>query len=133
MEAGLGALVREYIGPLPLIPAEQILLDLERARMTAEDYSQGNARQHGSHTWRQTHRNIYQNCVRMNHAINNIDTAVQWHERGQTNASGRPLTPEDCLAQIRAEVNVVMSDDSESDQDPDQDSEEDSGQTLRRQ
>ena len=38
MVAGLGALVREYIGPLPLIPAEQILLDLERARMRAADH-----------------------------------------------------------------------------------------------
>ena len=38
MEAGLGALVREYIGPLPLIPAEQTLLDLERARMRAADH-----------------------------------------------------------------------------------------------
>ena len=39
MEAGLGALVKESLGPLPLIPAEQVLLDLERARMRAEDHS----------------------------------------------------------------------------------------------
>ena len=38
MEAGLGALVKESLGPLPLIPAEQVLLDLERARMRAEDH-----------------------------------------------------------------------------------------------
>ena len=38
MEAGLGVLVKESLGPLPLIPAEQALLDLERARMRAEDH-----------------------------------------------------------------------------------------------
>ena len=38
MKPGLGALVKESLGPLPLIPAEQVLLDLERARMRAEDH-----------------------------------------------------------------------------------------------
>ena len=41
--ATLGNLVKESLGPLPIVCSEKVLLDLERARMTAEDYRQGNA------------------------------------------------------------------------------------------
>ena len=34
---GLGSIVKEALGPLPQVCQEQVLLDLERARMTAED------------------------------------------------------------------------------------------------
>lgn len=126
MEAGLGALVKQSLGPLPLIPAEQALLDLERARMKAEDYSQGNAPHHGSQTWRQTHRSCNQKILSLANVIANVDTVVQWHECGQTDASDRPLTPEHCLAQIRAKIDVVMVDDSESEVDLEADTEPES-------
>ncbi len=39
----LAGIVGEAVGPLPRVCAEQVLRDLERARMTAEDYREGNA------------------------------------------------------------------------------------------
>ncbi len=35
--ARLGSIIKEALGPLPRVCQEQVLLDLERARMTAED------------------------------------------------------------------------------------------------
>ena len=39
----LAGIVSEAVGPLPRVCAEQVLRDLERARMTAEDFRAGNS------------------------------------------------------------------------------------------
>ena len=85
------------------------MLDMERARMTAEDYRQGNAvmdrwvdsrGNEQSVTWRRVED-------RREVAVQLIATmldVVKQSETRQTDASGRPLTGEDYFAQIRAAV-----------------------------
>ena len=83
------------------------MLDMERARMTAEDYRQGNARcDHNPNfmTWRALE---HWRELRMEEAGQLLATmldVVRQSETRQTDASGRPLTGEDYFAQIRAAV-----------------------------
>ncbi len=42
-QTSLAGIVSEAVGPLPRVCAEQVLRDLERARMTAEDFRAGNS------------------------------------------------------------------------------------------
>ena len=76
-----------------------------------------------SETWRQMNRIHTRNMNEMDRTIMNIADVVLWHENGQTNASGRPLTDEDCFTQIRTEVQahgfLNSSDDEMSDEEPD--------------
>ena len=53
MASDLQGLVKECLGPHLRVCPEQVVRDMERARMTAEDYRQGNAPFLGSQTWRQ--------------------------------------------------------------------------------
>ena len=104
------------------------MLDMERARMTAEDYRQGNARcDHNPNflTWRKLEHCRTLRLEDADQTIKNIANVVKWHENGQTDASGHPLTAEDCFSQIRAEVQAhgllnssdeEMSDDEMSDE-----------------
>ena len=129
MASDLKGLIQESLGPLPRVCQEQVILDLERARMTAEDYRQGNAVMHRyvdgrgndrSETWRKSNRSHVETINEMHQTIENIAKVVKWHENGQTDASGRPLTDEDCFTQIRAEVQahgfLNSSDDEMSDE-----------------
>ena len=58
-----------------------------------------------------------QNMNEMTRTIENIANVVTWHDNGQTDASGNPLTDEDCFTQIRAEVQAYgfLPSDEESD------------------
>ena len=109
---GLGRIVEEALGPLPQVCQEQVILDLERARMTAEDYAHGNAVMNryrdgagvdGTETWRQMNRIHLRNMNEMNHTLGNIANAVTWHDHGAT-SDGIPMDDADCFEQIRAEV-----------------------------
>ena len=125
MASDLKGLIQESLGPLPRVCQEQVMLDLERARMTAEDYRQGNAVMHryvdgrGEQTWRQMIFNHVEKMDLMNHTISNIANVVEF----RTDASARPLTDEDCFTQIRTEVQAHgffnSSDDEMSDEEPD--------------
>ena len=97
--------------------------------MTAEDYRQGNCVMHRyankSETWRQKHIIHVEWLNEMTQTIESIAKVVKWHENGQTDASGRPLTDEDCFTQIRAEVQahgfLNSSDDEMSDGEEEED------------
>ena len=109
MASELSAMIKESLGPLPRVCQEQVMLDMERARMTAEDYRQGNAvmdrwvdsrGNEQSVTWRRVED-------RREVAVQLLATmldVVKQSETRQTDASGRPLTGEDYFAQIRAAV-----------------------------
>ena len=60
----------QYWGGHP-VHGEQVLRDLERARMTAEDFRQGNA-PHFDLTWRQWGENICRTVEEMNDAMAQI-------------------------------------------------------------
>ena len=136
MASDLKGLVKECLGPLPRVCQEQVILDLERARMTAEDYRQGNARcEHNPNflTWRKLEQCRKLREEDADQTISNIADVVRWHVNGQTNASGRLLTDEDCFAQIRAEVQahglLNSSDDEMSDEEEEEDDEEEDEDT----
>ena len=103
------------------------MLDMERARMTAEDYRQGNARcEHNPNflTWRKLEHCRKLRMEDADQTIKNIADVVKWHEKGQTDASGRPLTDEDCFTQIRAEVQahgLLISSDEEEEEEEEED------------
>ena len=126
MASDLQGLVKECLGPHLRVCPEQVVRDMERARMTAEDYRQGNAPcEHNPNflTWRKLEHCRKLRMEDADQTIKNIADVVKWHENGQTDASGRPLTDEDCFTQIRAEVQahgfLNSSDDEMSDEEPD--------------
>ena len=127
MASDLSALIKESLGPLPRVCQDQVLPDLERSRMTAEDFRQGNARMHryvdvrGNNeigTWRQMDRIRVENMTEMAQTFKNIADIVKRYETGQTDASGIALTHEDCFTQIQTEVQAlgISSDDEMSDE-----------------
>ena len=105
MALDLKGLVKDCLGPLPRVCQEQVLLDLERARMTAEDYRRGNARceDKTNLTWRRRDdlRVLY--IQEAEQTLKNIANAVKWHDNGQ-NERGVMMDDEDCFEQIRVEV-----------------------------
>ena len=92
------------------------MLDMERARMTAEDYRQGNARcDHNPNfmTWRALEHCQTLRLEEADQTIKNIANVVK--------RRGHSLTAEDCFSQIRAEVQahglLDSSDEEMSDED----------------
>jgi len=99
MALDLKELVKDCLGPLPRVCQEQVLLDLERARMTAEDYRQGNARCEfrTNLTWRRR-EDLRVLCIQdTEQTLKNIADVVKWHDNGEVDDL-------DCFEQIRAEV-----------------------------
>ena len=104
MASDLSVLIKESLGPIPRVCQEQVLLDMERARMTAEDYRQGNAQCEHNLTWRKLEHCQKLHLEEADQIIGSMLDVVLRYEAGQTDANGRPLTREDCFTQIRAQV-----------------------------
>ena len=55
---------------------EEILRDMERARMTAEDFAQGSARDLVGTTWRMRESHLFATLFHMDRTIHRIDNAL---------------------------------------------------------
>ena len=85
----LAGIVSEAVGPLPRVCAEQVLRDLERARMTAEDFRAGNAactvygetfrRRVASQTERIANDRAYMRTLTRRERV--LDETIEEHER----------------------------------------------------
>ena len=119
MASDLKGLIQESLGPLPRVCQEQVLLDLERARMTAEDYRQGNARcEHNPNflTWRKLEECRKLAIENTDQTMKNIADVVKWHDTG-VNEHGVTMDDVDCFEQIRTEVQEsgYLAEESEED------------------
>ena len=116
MASDLSGLIQESLGPLPRVCQEQVLLDLERARMTAEDYRQGNAVDKGTQTWRQMMIWTGREMNEMDRTIGNIANVVQSHDNAE-------VDDVDCFEQIRLEVQAhgYLSDDTSDEEESEED------------
>ena len=96
MASDLKELIKESLGPLPRVCHEQVMLDMERARMTAEDY-------------RQMNRSHVEKINEMSKSIMNIGLIVQW----QIVWSGQPMPAIRVFTEILASAreHVLISDD----------------------
>ena len=129
----LAGIVGEAVGPLPRVCAEQVLQDLERARMMAEDFRDGNAvcNIQGA-TWRQRVAQLTDRIAALQDELEELDAQtsayiIALHDQAnthiaQTRADSRTLTnviaivreadggtaqeQEDALAQIRLELGM---------------------------
>ena len=107
MASDLQGLVKECLGPHLRVCPEQVVRDMERARMTAEDYRQGNAPcEHNPNflTWRKLEHCRKLAIQEAEQTLKNIADVVKLHDNGGQNENGVMVDDEDCFDQIRAEV-----------------------------
>ena len=87
---------------------EELMRELERARMEREDFAQGNASAPAwsgnfAYTWRTSNQERDRRIGLMNQTLENIADVVTWHDHGQS-SEGNPRSDEDCFVQIREHV-----------------------------
>ena len=145
-EVSLGAIVAAALGPLPQVCPEHVLLDMERARMTAEDlrvaaispyytYAAPRGPRRRLMTWREVAIRQDDVAARLGDHLDNMRTdleavavIVRMRDRGgATDMGGRPLTDDDHFAAIRAGVGAYHEDteEEEAEQVDNEDDEED--------
>ena len=117
MTSTLGNIVAQAVGPLPHVCQEQVLLDLERARMSAEDFARGNAvidsTGNAQLTWRCVTRNLLRQIDELGNTIENVVNIVRSVNDGSEDA----VDAEGTIFVLRGLLSEYMSEDEDPDDD----------------
>ena len=115
---GLGSIVCAALGPLPRVSPETVHLDLERARMTAEDHAQGNAVMHRyrdgagldrAETWRQMNKIHIRNLNDQNDQMGRTDHLMEEARTGALRAIDSKGNQEDFRLALVVASNLLVN------------------------